>query len=184
MEYTGGARVGTLSLVGDVMLQTSFASQPWAKDPRFRAVLDELSQTDVVVANLEMPLSRRGSKMLKHSNLRSDPAIIEDVRAMGIHAVTLANNHMMDYGPLGLLDTVKVCDRAGLLHCGAGANLDAALAPAWLDVAGQRVALRASRRCGSPSRSRSIPTYSTSNQEPCLLSTHGRAPRIKTPRAV
>ena len=131
----------TLSLVGDVMIQTAFADQPRARHPAFEAAIAELQRANLVVANLEMPLSTGGYRVPKHANLRSDPSIIDDVRAMGVHAVTLANNHMLDYGPPALFDTLAACDGAGILHCGAGADLDAASNPAWLTNDGSRIAL-------------------------------------------
>lgn len=123
------------------MIRTPFAQQPAAQDPAFAAAVAEMRSADLVVANLEMPLSNRGYRVPKHSNLRSDPAIIDDVKGMGVHAVTLANNHMMDYGHPALFDTLEACERAGIMHCGAGADLDAASQPAWLTHDGARIAL-------------------------------------------
>ncbi|MDP9364913.1 MAG: CapA family protein [Chloroflexota bacterium] len=137
----GNDREISVALVGDVMLQTPLADLPGARHPAFRAAVDELGRSDIAVANLEMPLSTGGYRVPKHSNLRSDPAIADDVRALGVHAVTLANNHLMDYGPPALFDTLAASDRAGLLRCGAGADLDEADRPAWLIHGGRRVAL-------------------------------------------
>jgi len=107
----------------------------------FEATIAALHQHDIVIANLEMPLSRRGQPMPKRTSLRSDPDFIHDIKAMGIDAVTLANNHMLDYGPEAMLDTIEVCTAAGIACCGVGANLEEALRPARLTVNGQRVAL-------------------------------------------
>jgi poly-gamma-glutamate synthesis protein (capsule biosynthesis protein) len=137
MHGDGAARV---SLVGDVMIETpGLARQVGA--PGFRAAVAELERSRLVIGNLEMPLSLRGYRVPKHSNLRSDPAVIDDVRALGIGAVSLANNHMMDYGPEALFDTIAACDAAGIAHCGAGSDLEAALRPAWLDLEGKRIGL-------------------------------------------
>ncbi|MDI3341647.1 MAG: CapA family protein [Sphaerobacter sp.] len=136
-----GSQSTTVSLVGDVMIRTPFAQQPASRTPGFAAAVAELRRADLVIANLEMPLSTRGYRVPKHSNLRSDPAIIDDVRSMGVHAVTLANNHMLDYGPPAMFDTLAACERAGILHCGAGADLEAASRPAWLHHGDLRIAL-------------------------------------------
>jgi poly-gamma-glutamate synthesis protein (capsule biosynthesis protein) len=66
---------------------------------------------------------------------------VHDVRAMGIHAVTLANNHMLDYGPEAMFDTIAACEAAGLVCCGAGPNLEAALRHAYLQAGARRIAL-------------------------------------------
>jgi poly-gamma-glutamate synthesis protein (capsule biosynthesis protein) len=135
------ARSGSIGLVADLMLRNRLSEIRRTHDAGLDAAVAALQETDVAIANLEMPLSRRGSKMLKHSNLRSDPDVIEDVRAIGVDAVSLANNHTMDYGPEALTDTLIACDQAGMLRSGAGANLSDALEPAWLNVGEQRVAL-------------------------------------------
>lgn len=132
---------GSLALVGDLMLRSRLETVRTHNDDGFHATLEDLGQAAAVVANLEMPLSRRGSRMLKHSNLRSDPEIIDDVKNMGVDGVSLANNHMMDYGPDALMDTLDACDGASVLRCGAGRTLEEALAPMWLDIAGHRVAI-------------------------------------------
>jgi poly-gamma-glutamate synthesis protein (capsule biosynthesis protein) len=64
-----------------------------------------------------------------------------DIQAVGISTVTLANNHTMDYGPEALTDTITACERAGVACCGAGKDLDGALAPIWFTVADARIAL-------------------------------------------
>lgn len=105
------------------------------------AIVEELKASDLVIANLETPLSARGSPVPKFRNLRSDPAVIQDVKALGVHAVTLANNHMLDYGPEALLDTLATCDAAGVARCGAGRDLEEACRPLILDVRECRVGL-------------------------------------------
>lgn len=131
----------TVSLVGDVMIETRLSELGCDRDGGFQAAIAALAESTCVIGNLEMPLSRRGYRVPKHSNLRSDPEVIDDVRAMGIDAVSLANNHMMDYGQPALFDTLAACDGAGVLRCGAGADLEEALCPAWLEVGGIRLGL-------------------------------------------
>jgi len=97
-------------------------------------MVEELKATDLVIANLETPLSTRGHPVPKFRNLRSDPVVIQDVKALGVHAVTLANNHMMDYGPEALADTLTTCDEAGVARCGAGRDLEEAYRPLTFDV--------------------------------------------------
>src|SRR3712207_6343854 len=131
----------SVALVGDVMLQSGLEELLGGRDAGFREALARLAAADLAVGNLEVPLSRRGSKVLKHSNLRADPERIADVRAMGFDAVSLANNHLMDYGPQALLDTLAACDGVGGGRCGAGTTLEEALAPGWLEARGRRLAL-------------------------------------------
>lgn len=133
--------MGTVSLVGDVMIERPFAQSGRGAAAGFRAAVAAMRESDLVITNLEMPLSRRGHRVPKWASLRSDPEVIQDVRAMGVHAVTLANNHMCDYGPEALFDTLDTCRAAGIVCCGAGRDLEAALAPAELRAGGVPVAL-------------------------------------------
>ncbi len=110
-------------------------------DAGFAAMVEELNGSHLVIANLETPLSKRGNPVPKFRNLRSDPEVIQDVKALGVQAVTLANNHMMDYGPEALADTLAMCDAAGIARCGAGGDLEEACRPLTFDVWGRRIGL-------------------------------------------
>lgn len=131
----------SLAVVGDLMVQTPGTVRRAVAADGVDATRRALRQSAAVVANLEVPLSERGRPAPKIVNLRAHPAVVDDVRALGIDAVTLANNHLMDYGPEAMLDTVAACERAGISPCGAGIDLDAATAPAWLNVGGHRIAV-------------------------------------------
>ena len=63
-----------------------------------------------------------------------------------IHVAGLANNHLMDYGYMGMFDTLYSLKSAGILTYGAGENLDDASKPVFLDVSGRRVCLLAYSR--------------------------------------
>jgi poly-gamma-glutamate synthesis protein (capsule biosynthesis protein) len=144
-----------VSIAGDVMFHTQLDQLRCAGDG-FESALTELERSDLVIANLEMPLSRRGYRVPKYANIRSDPEMIDGVRAMGIDVVSMANNHMMDYGPDAMFDTIAACDRTGIAHAGAGPDLEAAFAPAWLDVGGARVGML-SAACTLPVESDAAP---------------------------
>jgi poly-gamma-glutamate capsule biosynthesis protein CapA/YwtB (metallophosphatase superfamily) len=93
------------------------------------SVLGLLRQADLAFVNLETPLTTRGVAMEKLSVLRADPALAESLLAAGVDIVTLANNHMLDYGPDGLFDTLDTLDGRGIPHVGAGRTLAEARAP-------------------------------------------------------
>jgi poly-gamma-glutamate capsule biosynthesis protein CapA/YwtB (metallophosphatase superfamily) len=132
---------GGINLAGDVMIETPTVRARRSQVPAFDAALVALASSDLAMVNLEMPLSNRGYRVPKHSNLRSAPEIIDDIVAMEVDAVSLANNHMMDYGPQALFDTIEVCERVSLPACGAGKDLDAAMAPVILESPCGRVGL-------------------------------------------
>ncbi len=58
-----------------------------------------------------------------------------------INAVSLANNHVLDYGYTALFDTLESLDRSGILHAGAGQDNSEAEKPVVVDAGGRRIAL-------------------------------------------
>lgn len=107
--------------------------------PDTAAVLAELRAADIAFINLEAPLTTRGLRAEKQNTLRADPSQVEDLLASGVDIVSLANNHMLDYGVDGLADTLAVLEQAGIPQVGAGPNLDAARAPCVLEGPGGRM---------------------------------------------
>lgn len=59
---------------------------------------------------------------------------------LGIDAVFLAADHQSDRGVAGIQSTLALLDKHGIPHTGEGMNLDEALQPAWVQVAGLKVA--------------------------------------------
>ncbi len=68
----------------------------------------------------------------KTYTFRADPVALEGLVESGFDAVSLANNHTLDFEEQGLLDTLTHLDAAGIQHAGAGRNLDEARRPALL----------------------------------------------------
>lgn len=132
---------GTINLVGDIMLQRRLTQLRHESDPGLDDAISQLRDADIVLANLEMPLSRRGSPVPKLASLRGEPGIIDDLVGLNLNAVTMATNHMMDFGPDAMIDTLETCDAAGILHCGAGPDVESAFQPVRLNLRGLRVAL-------------------------------------------
>ncbi|MBR2021609.1 MAG: CapA family protein, partial [Clostridia bacterium] len=73
--------------------------------------------------------------------LRTDRKVLESTKLFNFNMTTFANNHCMDYGHEGLLQTVKNIDEAGYVHAGCGKNLREAASPRYLDLPQGRVAL-------------------------------------------
>jgi len=107
----------------------------------FRNLSAFLLGADVAVANLEGPLTGRGTRQGgKKFTFRSPTSRAEILRQAGISVVGLANNHILDYGPVGLSDTTAALDAAGIQWCGAGDNLAVARKPVIKVIRGIRVA--------------------------------------------
>lgn len=137
----------TLALTGDVMLgrlvneviaHRGYA-YPWGD------MLPALRSADLLCINLECALTRvterwRGDPG-KPFFFRAEPEVVETLRIAGVKFASLANNHIMDFGTAGLLETGDVLDQAGIAHAGAGTDSAAASAPAILHIRGWRVAV-------------------------------------------
>ena len=133
----------TIAAVGDIML--GGRAEPYLRERGpaypFQQVLPVLREAQVVVGNLECPLSVRGEAVTnKKFTLRAAPSAVEALKQGGIRVVSLANNHMMDFGPVALQDTLSALSDAGVLYAGAGMNLDDARTPALLRTAGRTIA--------------------------------------------
>jgi len=103
-----------------------------------------LLQADAVFANLESPITTSGErwrKSWKMFHFRADPAAIRILECANIRFVCLANNHVLDFGPSGLRDTMRELDAAGIRHAGAGNNAEEAAAPAILNLPGLTIGL-------------------------------------------
>jgi len=107
-------------------------------------VLPLLLEADLRLVNLECVISQIGQKWQpeqKAFHFRASPRAIEVLQAARIDAVTLANNHILDYGAEALLECLTFLDRAGIPHTGAGRNLQDAVTPLLIEFAGNRVAV-------------------------------------------
>lgn len=129
-----------LSAVGDISFHGRFSDTP--RGDLFASVMNIFKQSDIVVANLENPLIEMGmgSPTIGKCTLRGDIGWADIIKESGISLVSLANNHMMDYGEEGLFSTIEILNRVGVKYVGAGINRDDADKPLILDVSGARVA--------------------------------------------
>jgi poly-gamma-glutamate capsule biosynthesis protein CapA/YwtB (metallophosphatase superfamily) len=138
----GDARIG---LTGDVMLGRGVDERHDGRPPGsvWGSMLPELRRLDGTVANLECCVSDRGERWPdKVYYFRAGPAwALPALETAGVSAVSLANNHALDFGATALRDTLAGLDRRGIGAVGAGPDRDAAVAPAVVDIGGVTVAL-------------------------------------------
>jgi poly-gamma-glutamate synthesis protein (capsule biosynthesis protein) len=102
------------------------------------AALDELIRTpvDARIVNLETSITRRATFEPKGINYRMSPENADCLAAARIDCCILANNHVLDWGRGGLLDTLDCLDKLGIGFAGAGRDPAQAGAPAVLDIGG------------------------------------------------
>ena len=133
----------TIAAVGDIML--GHRAEPYLvkEGPAypFVSVLPVLREADLVAGNLESPISTRGTAVKnKTFTLRVGPIALDSLLAAGIRVVTLANNHILDFGPLALQDTLAGLSERSIMSTGAGMDLDDARAPALVKVKDRTIA--------------------------------------------
>ncbi|MGQ9557392.1 MAG: CapA family protein [Desulfurispora sp.] len=118
----------TISLLGDILLGERIASQAarYGPDYPWQAVRPYLTGDHFTVGNLECPVSTRGVRQQKQFTFRAPPALLAGMKKAGVEAVTLANNHILDYWHPALLDTLQHLKKAGLDYAGAGPHAAAA----------------------------------------------------------
>jgi poly-gamma-glutamate synthesis protein (capsule biosynthesis protein) len=110
----------------------------------FNNLLVEFERADLRIANLECPLIEKPTPILKTGPTFGEAdACINGIKAAGIDVLSLANNHILDHGALGLKNTVAVCKKLGIATTGAGDNLQAARQILVTDVKGIRVGILA-----------------------------------------
>jgi len=103
-----------------------------------------LKGADCRICNLECVISSLGSPWAmtpKAFHFRSDAKNVAVLTAAGIDAVSLANNHTLDFEYEAMFEMIALLDRAGIRHAGAGANLGEASRPARLEVGGVPIGL-------------------------------------------
>ncbi|WP_220101806.1 CapA family protein [Paenibacillus sp. S150] len=143
-----------LAFAGDILLDGFVGDQiaKYGVNFPFAKVAPVLKQADIAFANLETPVSVRGKAAEKTFAFRSKPSSLAGLNYAGIDGVTLANNHILDFGQEAMLDTLVHLDRYKIGHTGAGKSISEAFTPYTQTVKGKKIAiLGVSRVLSSPS---------------------------------
>jgi poly-gamma-glutamate capsule biosynthesis protein CapA/YwtB (metallophosphatase superfamily) len=137
-----------IGLLGDVMLGRSVAEalrkvpppELWSEEVRSLC-----ASLDLVVCNLECCISGRGEPTRRIPGkpffFRGPPSSVKALEAIGARAVSLANNHALDYEEEALGETLELLAAAGIAAAGAGPSAEEAQRPAVVEAAGERVGL-------------------------------------------
>ena len=107
-------------------------------------VMPIIKQSDLAIVNLECPLvsSKNALPIVKEGpNLKSVPAAAKILKKNGFSLTTLANNHIMDYGSKGLVDTLDTLKKEGLDYVGVGENLRNSSLPYYYTKNGTKIGI-------------------------------------------
>lgn len=136
-----------LSFIGDVSLADDWYIMP-KYDERGKKVYGILSEdvvnimtsSDIMVANNEFTISNRGAKMpKKYYTFRGSPERLSIYEEMGVNLVTLANNHIYDYGETAFYDALDALEEYNIPYIGAGRNIEEAKEPFYYIINGYKI---------------------------------------------
>lgn len=135
----------TLMAVGDIMLGRTIGTLIEEEGPTvpFAFTYETLSTADITLGNLECPISTRGSAVDKAYAFRAPILAGESLAFAGIDLVSLANNHILDYGTPALEDTLAVLADNHIQPVGAGMDNTGAYAPVVMEINGLKLAFLA-----------------------------------------
>ena len=138
----------TLCFAGDISLDenaVTTAQLDCSENGIYDCISPELIQimqdADIMCLNNEFTFSTNGSPMPdKAYTFRANPERVAVLQKMGVDVVTLANNHVYDYGKQALLDTFSTLESAEIEYFGAGENLDEAMDAVYYEIDGKTIA--------------------------------------------
>lgn len=140
----GASKEISILVAGDVYLGSNAIDYTKNLGPSypFEATEALIKGSDVAIANLESPLTKaKVPFMEKEFILKARTSGGKGLKDAGFDVMTLANNHMMDYGAEGLDETLKTLSSVHMAHCGAGKNLKESRRPAMVEVNGVKIAV-------------------------------------------
>lgn len=136
-----------VTLTGDILLDRGVRQVVEQKgmDQLFSADIDSVFQhSDAVVGNLECPATKIHAPVFKQYVFRAEPEWLSDLKRHGVTHLNLANNHSIDQGRDGLVDTKRNISLAGMSPIGAGQNQEEAARPILLTEKPRKVWMIAS----------------------------------------
>jgi len=131
----------TLAFAGDVNFAGRTARLLGNPATSFGSIATVLRSADFAAVNLETAVTSGGTPQPKTYHFRAQPAAFTALRDAGVDLVTMANNHVLDYGPVGLSDTMAAARAARFPYVGIGVNAAAAWAPYLTTIKGTRIAV-------------------------------------------
>ena len=131
----------TLIFVGDIMLNrgVEWAIQKYGQGDwnfPFLKISSDLREADILFGNLEGPISDKGVKVGSIYSFRNDPKAVEGLKFAGFDILSVANNHIFDYGRAAMEDTFLRLKKAEIDYLGGGFSEIEAYSPIIKEVNG------------------------------------------------
>jgi poly-gamma-glutamate capsule biosynthesis protein CapA/YwtB (metallophosphatase superfamily)/beta-lactamase class A len=137
-----------ITFAGDAMMDWSVKETVKQKGPDFPFlnIKKKLSLSDLSVVNLETAITIGGIMVPKEYNFRSDPISLSGLKNAGFHLVSLANNHSLDYGQSGFIETLAHLRNYQIDYMGGGLNKDEAYSAKTYIIKGRTIKVLAFSR--------------------------------------
>lgn len=134
----------TVVFVGDIMLSRAVGDemqrrQDWAWP--FRKVQNVTRSADILFGNLEGPISAQGASTGSPYSFRADPHALDGLIVAGFDALSVANNHIGDWGRVAMEDTFRMLNTGGITVVGGGENAAEAHTARVIEADGVRFGL-------------------------------------------
>ncbi len=140
-----GSKAATLVFLGDIAPGRSMEAQLARYGPAapWEGLAPLLETADLAVANLECVLTTQGRPLDKEYLIRAHPLWAQTLVDAGLDLVTVANNHALDYGQIGLDETLETLRGSDIAAIGARASDDSSQnhRPTLFNLNGVRVAV-------------------------------------------
>lgn len=142
---TPDADLVELVAAGDILLCRTVEERmnQYGVEFPFAVAGDLLRSADIVVGNLECPLSTRGEPIEKRFLFRAHPRNLAGLSWAGFDIVSVANNHLLDFGEEAMRDTLEGLEDSDILYVGAGLSEEEAHRPVIVEVRGIKIAFLA-----------------------------------------
>lgn len=133
----------TLSFLGDIMLDRGVKNSVIKNFAGDYAKLFEnmsvLQKSDIVFANLEGPAGLKGKDLGNLYSFRMDPTVIPALKGAGFDVLSVANNHVGDWGRIAFEETLARLDENEILYTGGGTNKFDAEKPRIIEKYGMKI---------------------------------------------
>ncbi|MFL6069936.1 MAG: CapA family protein, partial [Actinomycetes bacterium] len=149
----------TVTVVGDIMMARGVADA-MGNDTLapLRPVAAQLRSADLTIGNLESSLTQEGQATQGTDSFGADPEVLDALERAGFDVLSLANNHVGDYGGDALQQTLDTFRGSSIDSVGAGSTLRRARRPSVTSVGGIRFGVLAFNSIGeSPAASAASP---------------------------
>lgn len=131
---------GDICLAEDGFVLDYFDTTSGLKDCISEKIIERTNGADIFMVNNEFCFSDRGTPLSgKLYTFRAMPRRVDILKELGTDIVSLANNHVYDFGPEAFYDTITVLDNAGIKHVGGGADSTEAEKVIYFEVKGIKI---------------------------------------------